>query len=96
MNNTLTLKSDQITRILDQAIFAFSNEDEGQLTDYWNAIETADGQHIDYNIWLKSDEDDQDKVHAVTAYAVDDNLTVTNKFVQVATFINGKLAHYIV
>ena len=61
MNNTLTLKSDQITRILDEAIHAFSNETKGQLTDYWNAIETADGQHIDINIWLESDEDDKDE-----------------------------------
>jgi hypothetical protein len=96
MNNTLTLKSEQITRIIDLAKTAFGNETKGQLSDYWNAIETADGQHIDINIWLKSDEDDKDEVHAVTAYEVADDLTVTNNFVQVATFINGELAHYIV
>ena len=95
MNNTLTLKSEQIIRILNEAIHAFSNETKGQLTDYWNAIKTAD-YCIDFNIWLKSDEDDKDEVHIVTAYAVKDKSTVMDSNVQVATFINGKLAHYIV
>ena len=84
-------ESDTIARIIDQAKTAFRHESKGQLTDYWNAIEIANGQYIDFNICLKSDEDDKDEVHAVTAYAVVDNSTVIDKYVQVATFVNGKL-----